>query len=259
MCNYINKIINVDCLEGLKKIEKDSIDLVITSPPYNFNIKYDSYNDDLTIERYLQFIQDVAEKLYEIIKSDGRVCINIPCDGSMRINEKDKVKCDTSFMIKEIFYKSGFKYRDKIYWDKNNFKSRTAWGSFKSCSSPNILLKFEEIVVFYKGERRKEKTNDFCTSDINKDEFIKYTNGHWVICGKSNKKSDECPVPFPEELVERLIKLFSYTNDIVLDPFCGSGTTCIVANRLKRRYTGFEISKKYVDDANKKINYKKYD
>lgn len=250
MCSNINKIININCLEGLDNIDNNSIDLVITSPPYNLDIKYDSYNDNLVLEEYLRFIQSIAEKLFRVIKPDGRVCINIPCDGSMRINEKDKIKCDISFMIKDIFYKSGFKYRDKIYWDKQNFKNRQAWGSFQSCSCPNVLLKFEEIVVFYKEKRKKKKTNDASISDISKDEFIKYTDGHWIIPGKSNKKVNECPVPFPEELVERLIKFFSYTNDIVLDPFCGNGTTCIVAKKLGRKYIGFEISKKYVDNIN---------
>lgn len=256
MDNYINQIINIDCLIGLEKIESDSVDLVVTSPPYNVGIAYDEYDDNKTIDEYIDFITKISEVLFRVIKPNGRVCINIPCDGKMKLNDEEKIKCDISYIIKNIFYDTGFKYRDKIYWDKQNLKSVTAWGSYESASAPNILLPFEEIVVFYKQTKKKEKIATNINEMID-NEFQEYSKGHWVIKGEARKgkrKKDSCPAPFPQEIPSRLIKMFSYRDDIVLDPFSGNGTTCVVAKKLGRKYIGFEISKKYTDYANKRIN-----
>jgi site-specific DNA-methyltransferase (adenine-specific) len=157
MDSFINQIINIDCLIGLEKIESDSIDLVVTSPPYNLGIPYDEYDDNKTIDEYIGFMNKVSKELFRVIKPNGRICINIPCDGSMKLNDNEKIKYDISYIIKNTFYNVGFKYRDKIYWDKQNLKSVTAWGSYESSSDPNILLPFEEIIVFYKQTKKKEK------------------------------------------------------------------------------------------------------
>lgn len=254
MDSFINEIVNIDCLIGLEKIESDSIDLVVTSPPYNLGIPYDEYDDNKTIDEYKDFMNKVSKELFRVIKPDGRVCINIPCDGKMKVNGKEKIKRDISYIIKSIFYNAGFNYRDKIYWDKLNLKNRTAWGSYESASDPNILLPFEEIVVFYKQTKKKEKIATNVNEMIDK-EFQEYSNGHWVIKGEVGKdKNDGCPAPFPQEIPNRLIKMFSYREDIVLDPFSGNGTTCVVAKKLGRRYIGFELSKKYTEYAIKRIN-----
>lgn len=237
-------------LEGFKKIDDNSIDLIITSPPYNLGIKYDSYDDNKEKSDYEQFINEVADNLYRIIKPDGRVCINIPCDGNMKVNGENQ-KCDISFMIKKIFCDKGFIYRDKFYWDKEHLKNRQAWGSFESASSPNILLPFEEIIVFYKEKRIKEKSQNNVNEMINGD-FIEYTNGHWKI--KPYTIKEGCPVPFPQEIPKRLIQLYSFRGDIVLDPFSGNGTTCIVAKKLGRNFIGIELSKKYYDFSIYKMN-----
>lgn len=249
MDSFKNNIINDDCLEVLKKMDANSIDLIITSPPYNLGVKYDEYNDSQEMEQYIKFLGEVAKELYRVIKMDGRVCINIACDGKMKISG-DMVKCDISYMVKKVFYESGFKFRDKIYWDKENIKSRNAWGSFESASDPNILLGFEEIIVFFKESRKREKTNDNINELINND-FIKYTNGHWIISGQ--KKKGGCPAPFPQEIPRRLIELYSYRGDIILDPFSGNGTTCVVAKKLGRNYIGIELSKNYCKYSLKQI------
>ena len=109
MAQIINKIIKGDCIEEMAQIPSNQIDLVVTSPPYNLDIQYDNYNDNIPLEQYKNFIREVAVELHRIIKNDGRVCINIPCDGKMKIQpEGEKEKCDISYLIKEIFYSVGF-------------------------------------------------------------------------------------------------------------------------------------------------------
>lgn len=251
MDNFINQIINIDCLMGLEKLGSDSVDLVVTSPPYNLGIAYDVYDDNKTIDEYKDFINKVSKALFKVIKPNGRVCINVPCDGNMKLNDKEKIKCDISYIIKDVFYNTGFKYRDKIYWDKQNLKNPRARGSYESSSNPNILLPFEEIIVFYKNIRKKEKITTNVNEMIDK-EFEECSNGHWII--KGEKRKDGCPAPFPQEIPNRLIKMFSYREDIVLDPFSGNGTTCLVAKKLGRKYIGFEISEKYTNYAINRIN-----
>lgn len=171
----------------------------------------------------------------------------------MKVDARVKIKCDISYIIKNVFYNAGFKYRDKIYWDKQNLKNLTAWGSYESSSDPNILLPFEEIVILYKQTKKKQKMGTNVNEMIDK-EFKEYVNGHWVINGEvRGREMDNCPAPFPQEIPSRLIKLFSYRGDIVLDPFSGNGTTCVVAKKLGRNYIGFELSKKYTDYANRRI------
>ena len=250
MKGFINKIINNDCLKVLEKIEDNSIDLIITSPPYNVGVNYDRYDDLQDVIEYIKFITEVAKELYRVIKVDGRACINVPCDGKMKINGHSE-KCDISYIVKKVFYESGFKFRDKIYWDKENIKSRTAWGSFESASDPNILLKFEEIIVFFKESKKKIKLNNNINEIIDRD-FVKYSNGHWVIPGEK-RNSNGCPAPFPQEIPRRLIELYSYRGDIVLDPFSGNGTTCVVAKKLGRNYIGIELSEKYFQYSIKRI------
>lgn len=235
--NY-NKIFNEDCIVGLDKFNEE-IDLTITSPPYNLGIKYDTYEDDLPIEEYEENMIKIFTKIYSKTKSDGRICVNVPPDiGILKQNNKTSL----DYLFYKILLLSGFKYRTKIVWNKNQITSRTAWGSFQSPSNPNILPPFEYILVFYKDTPKKsgEKEN----IDIEKQEFIEWTNGMWTIAPESKKKVNH-PSPYPEELCKRLIKMFSFVDDLILDPFVGSGTTCVAAKKLNRRYIGFDISNEY--------------
>lgn len=244
------KITCIDCLAGFKAIPDSSIDLIITSPPYNFKIKYDTYDDNKSKDDYFNFIKTVAKCMFNVIKDDGRVCINVPIDGSMYTNETDvkKQKIDIIFEIKSIFYEVGFKYKDQIFWDKEHLSSKTAFGSYESASCPNILLPFEVVLVFYK--KSKKKYNKPLIKEFINTDYTIYTNGHWKIKGVTNKIKNKCPVPYPEELVKRLILLYSYSNELILDPFSGNGTTCLVAKKLRRQFIGFEISTNYCDYSN---------
>lgn len=236
-----------DCLERLKSIKRNTVDIVITSPPYNLNIGYDVYSDSKPLVSYTRFMSNVMYEIYRVTKAGGRICINVPPDiGNLKDNSKvplDSIYCN-------ILETVGFKYRTKIVWNKNTITARTAWGSFCSPSNPNILPPFEYILVFYKDTPKKDGDKDLI--DITKEEFIPWTNGLWNIAPESAKKIGH-PAPYPIELCDRLIKLFSYKNDVVLDPFMGSGTSGVSALKNGRNFIGIELSEEYVKLSQKRI------
>lgn len=241
------EILNEDCLTVLKGLPENSIDITVTSPPYNLNINYNDYNDNKNIDDYIKWVTEIISQLYRTTKEGGRICINVPPDiGTLK--DGTKVSLDTIYY--NILHEVGFKYRTKIVWNKNTITARTAWGSFCSPSNPNILPSFEYILIFYKGTPKKDGNKELI--DITKDEFIPWTNGMWNIATESAKKIGH-PAPYPVELCDRLIKMFSYKNDIVFDPFMGSGTTGVSAIKNNREFIGCEISKEYVDIAKKRI------
>lgn len=236
-----------DCLERLKRIKRNTVDIVITSPPYNLNIEYDVYSDSKPLTSYIRFMSNVMYEIYRVTKAGGRICINVPPDiGNLKDNSK--VPLDTIYC--NILETVGFKYRTKIVWNKNTITARTAWGSFCSPSNPNILPPFEYILVFYKDTPKKDGDKDLI--DITKEEFIPWTNGLWNIAPESAKKIGH-PAPYPIELCDRLIKLFSYKNDVVLDPFMGSGTSGVSALKNGRNFIGIELSEEYVKLSQKRI------
>lgn len=238
----------MDCLKGFDQLDNNSIDLMVTSPPYNLGIDYGEYKDNLPLNAYTEFIQKVCNKLYRIMKIGGRVCFNVPPDIGV-LKDNSKVSLDTIFY--NCLEKAGFIYRTKIIWNKNQITARTAWGSFQSPSNPNILPPFEYVLVFYKETPKKE--GDKTKIDITKEEFIEWTNGIWIIGCESKKKVNH-PAPYPEELCKRLIKFFSYVDDVILDPFMGSGTTAVVAKKNNRNYIGIELNPEYIKIAQNRIN-----
>jgi len=224
----------------LSAIPASSIDLIVTSPPYNVDIGYNSHNDGLSYEEYLEFSRRWLAKSFELVKEDGRLCLNIPLDKNK--GGKHSVCADITVLAKEI----GWKYHSTIIWNEGNISRRTAWGSFMSASAPYVIAPVEVIVVLYK--ERWKKTSGSRKSDISKSEFMQWTNGMWTFNGESKKRVGH-PAPFPVELPKRCIKLFSYVGDTVLDPFVGSGTTLIAAYHLNRRAIGVELDEKYCDLA----------
>lgn len=240
-------IINDDFLTT-DLIPRNSIDLIVTSPPYNVDIKYESYRDNIPYEKYLEFTEKWLRKAYELLKPDGRMCLNIPLDKSKGRNEEgfQSVYVD----VVQIAKKVGFKYFSTIVWNEQNISKRSAWGSWLSASAPYVIAPVEMIVILYK--HRWRKTSGSGISDITRDEFIQWTNGVWTFPGENRKKVGH-PAPFPIELPKRCIKLFSFVDDVVLDPFLGSGTTLVAAALLNRRGIGVEIEKKYCEIAKRRL------
>ncbi len=245
-------IFNDDILKTTS-IPENSVDLIITSPPYNVDIHYNSHADNLTYDDYLEFTQKWIKKCFDLAKSEGRFLLNIPLDKNK--GGQKSVGADITKIAKDI----GWKYHSTIIWNEGNISRRTAWGSFMSASAPYVIAPVELILVLYKDSWKK--TGGSRKNDITKKEFMDWTNGVWTFNGQSKKGAGGHPAPFPIELPRRCIKLFSFIGDTILDPFLGSGSTLIASYLHNRKGIGVDIDKGYCDIAIKrlqqeaKINY----
>jgi site-specific DNA-methyltransferase (adenine-specific) len=215
-CNFIEST----GLEG-------SIDLIVTSPPYNVDIDYNSNDDSLSYAEYLQFSTKWLERCYDMAKNDGRLCLNIPLDKNK--GGMNPVYADLLKVAKDV----GWNYFTTIVWNEGNISRRTAWGSWLSASAPFVIAPVEMILVMYKKQWKKLTKG---VTNIERNEFMEWTNGVWTFNGESKKRVGH-PAPFPIELPSRCIKLFSYEGDLILDPFVGSGSTLVACRQLSQKST----------------------
>ncbi len=236
----INRIYCGNCLKLMEQIEDESIDCVLTSPPYNIGMNYDFYNDNLNWDEYYNFINKWLEFTFRILKNSGRLIIVLPENKKEPIYQK----------IINLAINVGFNYHINIVWYKNKITNRSAWGSWLSPSAPMVQPPFEYITILYKGNYKKEDKIDKI-SDLTKKEFIEWTFGLWTI--KDGDRIKGHPATFPIELPKRCIKLFTYVDDLILDTFCGCGSVPIMCKLLNRRFIGIELSKEYCDIANKRL------
>jgi len=240
---FLDKVILGDAREVLKELPDRCIHLMVTSPPYNVGKEYD---EDLTLEEYLAFIEEVMREVYRVLVWGGRVCFNVA-----NVGRKPYIPLH-AYLIQR-FEKVGFLFRGEIIWDKGESISgaSTAWGSWKSAVNPILRDQHEYIIVLSKGSFKRERGSKADT--ITREEFLELTRSVWRFPPESAKKVKH-PAPFPEELPYRCIQLYTFKGDVVLDPFAGSGTTCIAALKTRRHFIGIDIEEKYVDMANKRIN-----
>lgn len=241
---YLNKIV-CSSSENMRELPTNSVDLMITSPPYNVAKEYD---EDLSLTEYLHLLKNVFTETYRVLVNGGRACINVANIGR-------KPYIPLSSYVTQIMMEIGFNMRGEIIWNKAASASpSTAWGSWQSASNPTLRDIHEYILVFSKGDYKKEKKAKVNT--ITKKDFIEWTKSIWTMNAESAKRIGH-PAPFPIELPYRLIQLYSFKSDIVLDPFMGSGTTAIAAMRSQRNYIGYEINEDYCYLAEKRISTNK--
>lgn len=235
------EIVNTTILgsaENMAILPDNSVHLMITSPPYNVSKEYD---EDLSLSDYLNLLKNVFRETYRVLVVGGRACINVA-----NLGRKPYIPLTDYIvmMMRELH----FNMRGEIIWNKAaSASASTAWGSWQSASNPTLRDVHEYILVFSKGDyARVRKNKEVQKNTIDKQEFMDWTKSIWTFNAESAKKIGH-PAPFPIELPYRLIQLYSFATDLVLDPFMGSGTTAIAALKSNRNFIGFELDKNYIE------------
>ncbi len=227
--------------ERMDELPDNSVHLMVTSPPYNASKEYD---EDLNLEEYLEMLGRVWKETYRVLAPGGRACINVA-----NLGRKPYIPLH-SYIIEQMG-ETGFLMRGEIIWNKASSSSpSTAWGSWRSASNPVLRDVHEYILIFSKDTFRRKR--DGKLSMIQREEFLEWTKSVWFFPAVSAKKVGH-PAPFPEELPHRLIQLFTFREDVVLDPFAGSGTTCLAAIKDERRYVGYDNNDAYILLAQKRL------
>lgn len=235
------KIIHGDCIEKIQSMPPKSINLIITSPPYNVGVEYgnkDRRADSLPFKKYIKFANDVMFEIATVMAWGGRACIEI--GGSGR-------NMPLSWTWQNAAYLAGLELFSEITIEHRK-TNQTAWGSWLKADNVYTIPNFHMLYVFYKGTatKRGEKT------EIDKDEFSEWTRGRWKI-NWSHPDSKLHPASFPPSLPRRCMRLFGHTDDVILDPFMGSGTTLRAAKDMGRSAIGIEREEKYIKIAEERL------
>lgn len=263
------RIINGDCIEEMSKLPEGVVDLIVTSPPYGVGIAYDVHDDDVEIEEYLNFSKEWLSEAYRVLKDDGRIALNIPYE----INRQSKG--GRIFFVSEVYQimkQVGFKFFGivDLEEDSPHRSKTTAWGSWMSPSSPYIYNPKECVILAYKKHHiKKVKGQPQWTgvpTDIeqedgtikkktvyleeDKKEFMELVFGQWKYFADTKSLTK---ATFSMDIPAKAIKILSYRNDIVLDPFAGSGTSLVAAEINDRRWLGIELSPNYTEIARKRV------
>ncbi len=250
ICEYIENPISPEFLdrifcktsENMAELPDNSVHLMVTSPPYNVGKTYD---ENLTLTEYREFLKRVWKEVCRVLVPGGRACINVA-----NLGRKPYIPLD-AFIIEDML-DLGFLMRGEIIWNKASSASpSTAWGSWLSAANPTLRDIHEYILVFSKG-MFSHKNIYKRQSTISREEFLEYTKSVWTFDAESARKIGH-PAPFPVELPYRLIQLYTFEGEVVLDPFMGSGQTAIAALKTKRHYVGYEINEEYVRLAEKRL------
>jgi len=270
MENFIGKVVNGDCREVMKTMEEGCIDLIVTSPPYGVGIEYDVHDDDMFVEDYLKFTEEWMSEAFRVLKDDGRIAINVPYETNRQ------AKGGRIFMVSEVWQimkKIGYKFFGVVDLEEESpHRSRTtAWGSWMSPSAPYIYNPKECVILAYKKKHIKivkgvpewvgemgeveDKNgvmkNKMMYTDTQKRDFIDLVFGQWHYFADTKSMTK---ATFSMDIPTKAIKILTYKNDIVMDPFAGSGTSLVAAETLGRRWIGVELSPNYSEVAKKRVN-----
>jgi DNA modification methylase len=228
--------------EKMEELPDYSVHLMVTSPPYNVGKDYDQ---DLNMKEYRSLLRRVFEDTFRVLVHGGRACINIA-----NLGRKPYIPLH-SYIIQDM-HELGFLMRGEIIWNKAASSGvSTAWGSWQSASNPTLRDVHEYVLVFSKESFSRSSHDKENT--ITKDEFLTFTKSTWDFPAESATRVGH-PAPFPIELPYRCIQLYTFKGDVVLDPFCGAGSTCIAAIKSGRQFVGYDINNEYVEIANTRIN-----
>ena len=259
-----DQIICGDARAILHAMPNECVHLAITSPPYNVGLEYDSHNDRMPYDEYLKWLAPFWSELYRVLVPGGRFALNV---APTSIKDFRPIHYD---MARDLV-RLGFIMRTEILWYKQTMRRRTAWGSWKSPRNPHMVPSWEYVLVFSKSSWALEGNK--ADADITGEEFIKYSDAFWYIPPETRgrqpflnslypprrgKKKPEAkeghPAPFPEELIYRLIKFYSYRGNVVLDPFGGTGTVATIAQRTGRHFVHLDLSRKYCQVAAERVS-----
>jgi site-specific DNA-methyltransferase (adenine-specific) len=271
MENYVGKVINGDCIKVMSEMPEASVDLIVTSPPYGVGIAYDSFDDDLEFDQYKVFSANWLREAYRVLKDDGRIAINIPYE----INRQDKG--GRILMVSEVWQimkNIGFKFYGivDLEEDSPHRSKTTAWGSWMSPSAPYIYNPKECVILAYKkthikkvkgepewvGEIVDLEQEDGTTKkktvyqEEHKKEFMDLVYGQWDYFADTKQMTK---ATFSLDIPMKAIKILTYRNDLVLDPFAGSGTSLCAAEIGGRRWIGIELSENYAKVAKDRVQH----
>jgi site-specific DNA-methyltransferase (adenine-specific) len=266
-----NRIIQGDCVVEMGKLPESTVDLVVTSPPYNVGIDYDSHDDRMTMEDYWEFTEQWLSKAFRLLKDDGRIAVNIPYEVNVQ-DRGGRILFMSEFW--SIMKKVGFKFYGLVDLDENSpHRSKTtAWGSWMSPSSPYIYNPKECVILAYKKDRIKKVKGEpqwkgelvdleqedgtikqkMMYQEEDKKEFMSLVYGQWEYFADTRQQTK---ATFSMDIPMKAIKILTYRNDVILDPFTGSGTSLCAAEISGRRWLGIELSENYTNVARERVQH----
>ena len=269
--DYVGKVINGDCVKVMASLPESCVDLIVTSPPYNVGIDYDNHNDRLSMEDYWQFTKDWLSESYRILKDDGRIAVNIPYEVNVQ-DRGGRILFMSEFY--QIMKNLGFKFFGLVDLDENSpHRSKTtAWGSWMSPSAPYIYNPKECVILGYKKNHIKKVKGEpqwkgelvdleqedgtikqkMMYQDEDKKEFMSLVYGQWEYFADTKQQTK---ATFSMDIPMKAIKILTYKNDLVLDPFAGSGTSLVAAEVSGRRWIGIELSENYTKVAKDRVQH----
>lgn len=242
MTDFANQILCGDCRVVMPRLPAESVHLIVTSPPYNIGVDYGTYTDAAPFDDYLAWLNAVFIACKRVLVDGGRLAVNI--------GENNRSADNTPLFARLacLLLDMGLLYRGTVIWEKGNAANMCAWGSWLSASNPHVVPMHEYILLFSKGQYALDGAGP---SEISSEQFKRCARATWTFTPQT--KSVGHPAPFPLELPSRCIEFFTAPGMIILDPLCGSGTSCVAAKKLGRRWIGIEIDEGYCEIARERV------